>query len=403
MTDKSFIQSGNVFFAERNKGNEVPMLPPAIYTIQFNEMAGFYLERVEDFGMPEKTYGNNDGRADKIINTFMTRENKNTGVLLSGNKGSGKTLLSKSVCVKLVEAGIPVLLVETAFAGPVFTAFINYIEQRCALFIDEFEKKYRKDEDQNLLLSLMDGTGVGNKMFLLTSNNEKVSEFLLSRPSRVFYHWHYGKLPEDVFMAYCDEVLHNKVHMNNLKTLLAISTDMSFDVLQSIVEELNRYPEETFLQTLMDMNINFGSALNIRYNIESSKWGGEEFGDMDGEVVVNLLDFQQSITPVSLRGDANCFADILAFDKSLKGLEFYHYNSSYISKLEKGEMTLEDIEEFKGYDTDLRFNLKFNPASDSVSTERIVINRDVGGKKFTVTLVANNEPPIMKYMRLLFK
>lgn len=403
MTDKTFIQSGNVFFAERNKGNEVPMLPPAIYTIHHNDMVGFYLERVEDFGMPEKTYGNNDGRADKIINTFMTRENKNTGVLLSGNKGSGKTLLSKSVCVKLAEAGVPVLLVETAFAGPQFTAFINYIDQRCALFIDEFEKKYRKDEDQNLLLSLMDGTGVGNKMFLLTSNNEKVSEFLLSRPSRVFYHWHYGKLPEDVFLAYCEENLHNKAHMENLKTLLAISTDMSFDVLQSIVEELNRYPEETFIQTLMDMNINFGSALNIRYNVESGKWDGEDYGNMSGDVNVNLLDFQQGIGSVGLRAEANNFADILVFDKSLKSLECWHYNSGLVALLEKGEKSLQEVEDGMSYDDDLRFTFKYNPASDVVTTERIVINRDVGGKKFTVTLVANNEPPIMKYVRLLFK
>lgn len=403
MIDKSFIQSGNVFFAERNKGNEVPALPPAIYTIHFSDGVGFYLERVEDFGMPEKTYGNNDGRAEKIINTFMTRENKNTGVLLSGNKGSGKTLLSKSVCVKLVEAGIPVLLVETAFAGPAFTAFINYIEQRCALFIDEFEKKYRKDEDQNLLLSLMDGTGVGNKMFLLTSNNEKVSEFLLSRPSRVFYHWHYGKLPEDVFMSYCDEVLQDKTHMNNLKTLLAISTDMSFDVLQSIVEELNRYPEVTFLQTLLDMNINFGSALNIRYVVESATWGGEPYGDMGGDLTVNLIDFQQGVGSVSLRAEADSFADIMVFNKSLKPIEFFHYCSGMVTKVEKGEVSVQEIEDNFGYDDDLRFNFRYDAGSDSVSTEVIVINRDIGGKKFTVVLKANNEPPIMKYMKLLFK
>lgn len=403
MTNKTFIQSGNVFFAERNKGNEVPMLPPAIYTIHFSEMAGFYLERVEDFGMPEKTYGNNDGRAEKIIHTFMTRENKNTGVLLSGNKGSGKTLLSKSVCVKLVEAGIPVLLVETAFAGPAFTAFINYIEQRCALFIDEFEKKYRKDEDQNLLLSLMDGTGVGNKMFLLTSNNEKVSEFLLSRPSRVFYHWHYGKLPEDVFMSYCDENLHNKAHMDNLKTLLAISTDMSFDVLQSIVEELNRYPEVTFLQTLLDMNINFGNALSIRYVVESAVWGGEPYGNMGGDLTVNLIDFQQGIGSVSLRADAANFADIMVFNKSLKPIEFFHYCSGTVARVEKGEISVQEVEDDFSYDDDMRFSFRYDVGSDSVSTESITINRDVGGKKFTVVLKANNEPPIMKYMKLLFK
>lgn len=403
MIDKSFVQSGNTFFTARDRGNVIPVLEGGVYLVKFNPIDGYHLVRQDNMHLPEKTYGANEGRTLKIINTFLSRENVNTGVLLSGNKGSGKTLLSKSVCIKLAEAGYPVILLEDAFAGTDFNQFMNSIIQRCVVMIDEFEKKYSKEEHQNMLLSLLDGTGVNNKLFLLTSNSDKVSEFLLSRPSRLFYHWHYGKLSEDVLVGYCEDKLKDKKHVDNMRTLLNVSSDMSFDVLQAVVEELNRYPESDFVDLLCDMNINLGDALKARYSLESIKWGDRELQNPSVSREVNLIDLQERKVGMSFTTTASSFKDLLELEKGLGIKNFFHYNSGLMRQLEEGKITIEEIEESGDYDSDARFNMDFDPERDHLSTDNLIFTREVGGVSLVITWKSMKSDPMQVYFRRLFK
>lgn len=403
MIDKSFVQSGNTFFTARDRGNVIPVLEGGIYLVKFNPIDGYHLVRQDNMHLPEKTYGSNDGRTAKIIHTFLSRDNVNTGVLLSGNKGSGKTLLSKSVCIELAAAGYPVILLEDAFAGTDFNQFMNSIVQRSVVMIDEFEKKYAKEEHQNMLLSLLDGTGVNNKLFLLTSNSENVSEFLLSRPSRLFYHWHYGKLSEDVLVGYCEDKLNDKKHVDNMRTLLNVSSDMSFDVLQAVVEELNRYPSADFVDLLCDMNINLGDALKARYSLQSVVWGDRELPNPGVSREVNLIDLQERKVPMAFTTNTESFKDLLELEKGLGIKNFFHYNSSLVRMLEEGKTTLEEIEESGSYDNDARFNLDFDSERDYLSTDKLIFTRDVCGVPLVVTWKSMKSDPMQAYFRRLFK
>ena len=75
---------------------------------------GYYFEIVHDFQMPHELYGTKiQGYAHRILTTFLDRpSSSSTGVLLSGGKGSGKTLLTKLVSTKAAKMEIPTLIVE---------------------------------------------------------------------------------------------------------------------------------------------------------------------------------------------------------------------------------------------------------------------------------------------------
>ena len=77
-------------------------LPVGTYTVKYHPDEGFYLEPIDDFDLPPKLYGELQENADRITSTFMSREGS-TGVLLAGEKGSGKTLLAKKLSLDLAK------------------------------------------------------------------------------------------------------------------------------------------------------------------------------------------------------------------------------------------------------------------------------------------------------------
>ena len=92
-----FIKSGNTFTVHAADAIDLKnKLPAGIYTLDFSMKLGLFLTTTPDFQVPTKVYGNTTRNSERIWKTFQAR-GKSTGVLLSGEKGSGKTLLAKDV------------------------------------------------------------------------------------------------------------------------------------------------------------------------------------------------------------------------------------------------------------------------------------------------------------------
>lgn len=256
-------QSGSVRVVKLDTDQLRNNIKPAVYTVMFNDMAGeFYLETTQDrFKVPSTVYGNSPKRAERVLRTYAERT-KNTGILLTGNKGSGKTMLSEIICNKLLDQGIPVVMVAKPFSGPAFTDFITSLGE-CVIMIDEFTKVYSTYEDrtaQEGLLTLMDGIGATKKMFILTENyTTNINEFLLSRPGRLYYHFKYGKLDEETIQQYCEA---KEVPADVIKDVIETSRcccEFSFDILTTIVEEYLRYGDK-ISDLLVDLNIQIQNA-----------------------------------------------------------------------------------------------------------------------------------------------
>lgn len=252
-------QGDNYFLATETSFDLSKILPAGVYEIK-SSMMGFYLERGKSFELPPKFYGKLLKHADRILTTFDQRTS-NTGILLSGEKGSGKTLLAKYLAVHCEqEKKMPILLLNEPFYGPEFNKFLQSIDQPCVVLIDEFEKIYnnRANSDKQLknvdtdespasqdaLLTLLDGVYPSKKMFILTSNlTSKVNQYMLGRPGRLYYHITYGHLEEDFIREYCEDLLNNKSWVENIVQISTMHGKFNFDMLQALINETNRFNE----------------------------------------------------------------------------------------------------------------------------------------------------------------
>ena len=244
------LDGSHVSVLKLNEDLLLDQLPARIYSVQFNALTGFYLQTVKDeLEIPERIYGTTMARVEKCMETYVTRD-ASTGILLTGDKGTGKTLLMSVLANSMIEhLNMPVILIKEAYAGNQFTSFIETIGE-CVLVFDEFGKMYaandrhngQDDVPQKALLSLMDGVDKTKRMIILTENSEvDINEFMLNRPSRIYYHFKYKKLDEASVIGYCED---NDVKADVVTDIIELarrSKIFSFDMLQSIVEEHLRF------------------------------------------------------------------------------------------------------------------------------------------------------------------
>ena len=126
--DPGFTISGSDVYITREFGTQVSAIPAGVYSVLCSETAGYYLERHVSLGTPDHVYGVVLERASKVMNSFLQRS-RNTGVLLSGQKGSGKTMLTRVIADKAVSLGMPVLLINTPYHNADFLSFMSKINR----------------------------------------------------------------------------------------------------------------------------------------------------------------------------------------------------------------------------------------------------------------------------------
>lgn len=238
-----FLKNGNTFRAANEETLDLhETLPVGNYTIKKDTFGNFYFEQVDLFTLSHKIYGDIIKNADRMINTFHTRPNS-TGVLLTGEKGSGKTLLAKELSIKCAEQGIPTIVINTAWAGEAFNTLIQSIEQPCMILFDEFEKVYDQNE-QMAILTLLDGVFPSKKLFVLTCNDKwRIDENMRNRPGRIFYMLDFTGLTVDFITEYCQENLNDETQIEHVCRISTMFSQFNFDLLKALCEEMNRYNE----------------------------------------------------------------------------------------------------------------------------------------------------------------
>lgn len=261
-----YIKNTNTFRVASEDEIEIThTLPAANYLVRIDVYKQYYLEHIEDFKSPTKLYGDTEKKADRIINTYKERE-VSTGVLLTGDKGSGKTLLTKTISTKLKAEGIPTIVVNSPFADDGFIKFIQSIEQSCIITFDEFEKVYPKEEQEHIL-SLLDGLFSSKKLFILTVNDEyRVNPYMKNRPGRLYYNIKYKGLSKEFIEEYCNDNLNDKSQSLQVCNVSSVFESFNFDILKALVEEMNRYGE-TAQAALEMLNAEPENNRDNRFNV----------------------------------------------------------------------------------------------------------------------------------------
>jgi hypothetical protein len=235
-----YIRSQNKFSLSPDASiNLHNYLPAGNYAIMFNNMTEeYYLEDAEDFKIPSRFYGKIAKYRDYILSAFQMRDdNEMIGALLSGEKGSGKSVLAKAIAVK---SGLPVIIVNQSFSNDKFLRTLQNIPQDAIIIFDEFEKLYNSDQ-QSELLTVFDGVyTLRNKLVLLTCNDKyAVREFFHNRPARLRYLINFEKVPVDEIKEYCNDNLDDcSKYEKMIIDLSAKCNGFNFDMLQAICKEI---------------------------------------------------------------------------------------------------------------------------------------------------------------------
>lgn len=241
------VKSGNYLTLGNGVNEYYEKLPLGTYQLCQNPQSGqFFLEKANDFKVPEKLYGDfsiidrwKKGYEEKI------RQGKNLGILLTGIKGAGKTLTAKKLCIELNQ---PVILLTDAFSGPEFINFMSAPELgHCTIFIDEFEKHFRSSDQASEVtsfLNLLDGISATSHLYLMTVNNSSnINQYLMNRPSRIHFRRDYNSLDESVIR---DVARDHGLSENSIEDLIDTCSELdeiSFDTVLSIINDSILYGE----------------------------------------------------------------------------------------------------------------------------------------------------------------
>lgn len=245
MTATVYLKNGLSFIPTSEAALDLHQtLPVGNYIVKTNPATmALYFEQVDSFNDSGKKYGNTTRHAERIINTFLNRS-VSTGVLLTGEKGSGKTLLAKTLSQEAALLGFPTIIINAAYHGDGFNQLIQTLTQPAVILFDEFEKVYDRDE-QKAVLTLMDGVFPSKKMFVLTCNDKyRIDEHMRNRPGRIFYMIDFNGLDSAFITEYCNDNLIDKSHIDTICKIGMLFAQFNFDMLKALVEEMNRYNED---------------------------------------------------------------------------------------------------------------------------------------------------------------
>ena len=285
----NYVINGNSYAPVGSLKNVVSVLPPAVYEIRDVPFAGtqLFLRENMDISVPKKVYGKNPVNLEKAFRAFDRRP-LNTGILLSGERGMGKTLFARMAIKEALNRGMAVINLTNAVDLDNAITLINKITQPLVIVMDEFEKNFSvsrnasndDDSDSNdgtggtqfKFLSMLDGMGSSEKrMFIATVNDtDDLNKFLLNRPGRFYYHFEFKRLSAAEMEEYLTHELKKSVPKKTIKFAVSImqSYSINYDGIAAIADELNAgiRVEEALHDLNLDREGSTGFKLVIKIN-----------------------------------------------------------------------------------------------------------------------------------------
>ncbi len=358
------IEVGNRFEIRDDSLKVFDVLPPHTYAVRFSKLSGFYLERRDDLEIKEKIYGVHDEKVNKVMTAFRNFD-RSLGVILSGDKGIGKSVFARMVSQKAVSCGIPVIIVDSYVPG--IAAYIESIEQDAVIFFDEFDKTFRSSrgedgpDSQSTMLSLFDGMANGKKLFLVTCNDiHGLNDYLINRPGRFHYHFRFEYPNDDEIRAYLEDKI-DQAYWGQIDKVIAFSkrVDLNYDCLRSIAYELNT--GLAFFDAIQDLNIINMSALDYtltlhfedgtimtRQKYKMDMFNSEDCEDVwvrdsDGNITVCV-----SFFPSDCGYDAARGISVISADKFTLSYDDDNYSSAEVTAAKKLKPSYLEIARIKG-------------------------------------------------------
>lgn len=236
-------------------GLDYDLINGKVYNLKwdrYNVMS--YFEEDGSLSLPAKVYTTkSDDIFIKRVNTYFQKTSKlSTGVMLSGIKGTGKTVMAKVIAKN---SNLPIIIVDEDYPTGRINDFFRKFETPVTIIFDEVDKHW----DTENLLGWLDGVQTNaKKLVLFTCNNEdRVNDYLKDRCSRVRYIRHFEANDNARFLR---EILQDKgIAEDKIKDTYTFIVNnfglLSIDNILSFIDEKLSFPELSNEEIFNDMNI----------------------------------------------------------------------------------------------------------------------------------------------------
>lgn len=266
------IKSGMTYRVHGDDLVVLDQLPPKTFAVRYNQEEGYSLVERPELTEKGKVYGKRQDKVDKVWNAY-SEMSRSLGVLMTGDKGIGKSLFSRMLSEKAAAIGIPTIIVDTRY--PQINKFLDSIEQEVVMLFDEFEKVFPiREGAQDQLLGLFDGMSQQKRLYIVTANEvQALSPYMLSRPGRFHYHVRFKYPTVDEIKEYLTDSLVDPDDATIMSVVkFSYLHPLNYDCLRAIVFELNS--GETLKTALEDLNImrsGSGGQFNLVFHTKCGK------------------------------------------------------------------------------------------------------------------------------------
>jgi hypothetical protein len=258
MENKFYKVGDTLSFKPNTQGIEANLEGGKVYNILVDQYTdAITIKESSDLQLPSKIYSSEKDSKfiNKVLNTFDKSAKGFTGVMLSGLKGSGKTITAKRIAIN---SRLPIILVTNWLSPRVLSKVVNNLGDLSVCFLfDEFDK-ISEDYNTSYLLQTLDGVATNGKhLIVFTCNNiDGISDHLVDRCSRVRYWKDFDALPTSTVLNVLEERLNDQKEAQSLCDFIMEHFNIvSFDNVITFVDEVNNNPTSTFEELFEDMNL----------------------------------------------------------------------------------------------------------------------------------------------------
>lgn len=246
-----FIKNGSEIVTKPD-GFDYDLIPEKIYNLNYNRYKDYsYIEEDGKLELPSKIYNEDTFFIKRILDSFNT-DVSNIGVLLSGLKGSGKSLTAKLIAKR---SNLPILIVSSSFPSCELKGFFTKFKTPVCVIFDEVDKN-DSYWDTTQMLNFLDGIqSTAKKLVIMTCNETcDLSEYILNRCSRIKYFKKYDGIELNIIKELVSDIL-GKADDELAEYIHTFIKVLSFDNIITYLKEILQYPDHDKYELLDDMNI----------------------------------------------------------------------------------------------------------------------------------------------------